>query len=90
MSVSMSLMAMIFYIFISVNAMTYMGLTVMQQFLSATERMSSVFCMEEFEFKREAKCDDKTEVAVKMTDVDIGWGFRLKQESVEEKTLRLK
>jgi len=46
--------------------------------------------MEEFEFKREAKCDDKTEVAVKMTDVDIGWGFRLKQESVEEKTLRLK
>jgi hypothetical protein len=48
MGVSMSLMAMIFYIFISVNSMTYMGLTVLQSFLSAVERMSSVFCMEEF------------------------------------------
>ena len=56
----MSLMAMIFYIFISVNALTYMGLTVVQSFLSAVERMSTVFCMEEFEFKREDTCDDKS------------------------------
>lgn len=60
MKVSMSLMAMIFYIFISVNALTYMGLTVVQSFLSAVERMSTVFCMEEFEFKREDTCDDKS------------------------------
>jgi hypothetical protein len=53
-SVSMSLMAIIFYIFISVNAMTYMGMTVYQQFMSCVQRISEVIEMEEFVFSRNA------------------------------------
>ena len=90
MSVSMSLMAMIFYIFISVNALTYMGLTTLQQFLSCVERMSTVLYMEEFEFtERNTDVPNKADVHVKFDDADVGWGFRVKQESVEEKAKRL-
>jgi len=47
-------MAIIFYIFISVNAMTYMGMTVYQQFMSCVQRISEVIEMEEFVFSRNA------------------------------------
>jgi len=45
--------------------------------------------MEEFEFKRSDTCEDKSQVTVSFDKVDIGWGFRLKQESIEAKKARL-
>ena len=46
--------------------------------------------MEEFEFNREIKVENKEEVALVFEDADIGWGFRVKQESDAEKKLNLK
>ena len=51
--ISISLLAMVFYIFLSVNSFTYYGMTTLQQFLAIISRYSSVFEMGEFEFKRE-------------------------------------
>lgn len=89
-SVSMSLMAIIFYIFISVNSMTYMAMTVYQQFMSCVERISEVIEMEEFVFNRNTDVTNKDEVCLQFKDADIGWGFRVKQESAEDKVNALK
>jgi hypothetical protein len=79
--VSMSIMAIIFYIFLSVNCMTYFGLTIYQQFMSCVQRISEVTEMEEFVFNREVEVINKEEVHLKFKNADIGWGFRVKQES---------
>ena len=80
----------IFYIFISVNAMTYMGMTVYQQFMSCVQRISEVIEMEEFVFSRNADVKNKDEVCLTLKDADIGWGFRVKQESANDKIEALK
>jgi hypothetical protein len=46
---SVSLLAMIYYIFVSVNAMTYYAMTTLQTFFAVVKRLSSVFEMEEYE-----------------------------------------
>jgi hypothetical protein len=46
--VSISMMAMVFYIFISINMMTYVAMNAVQTFLAIVERMSSVYAMEEY------------------------------------------
>ena len=84
-AISMSLLAIIFYIFLSVNAMTYFGLTVYQQFMSCVERTSEVVEMEEFVFNRNIEVINKKEVHIIFEETDIGWGFRVKQESAEDK-----
>ena len=46
--------------------------------------------MEEFEFtKRNTDVSNKADVHVKIDNADVGWGFRVKQESAEEKAKRL-
>ena len=52
---SMSLLAMVFYIFLSVNSMTYMAMTSLQTFLAVIYRISTVFEMAEYEFIRDEK-----------------------------------
>ena len=52
-SVSISVMAMVFFLFISINAMTYYAMTTLQQFSAVIQRMSSVFEMEEYATQRE-------------------------------------
>jgi ABC-type multidrug transport system fused ATPase/permease subunit len=81
-SVSISLMAMIFFLFYSVNIMTYMGLTTLQTFLGILERISSVIQLESYEFKREF--DVKPEdVIVKFDNVDVSWGFKVKDDQAK-------
>jgi len=45
---TISLMAMLFYIFLSVNSLVYYALSTLQQFLAIIERLSQVFELEEF------------------------------------------
>jgi hypothetical protein len=54
---SVSLLAMIYYIFVSVNALTYYAMTTLQTFFAVVKRLSSVFEMEEYESKREEILD---------------------------------
>ena len=72
--VSMSLMAMVFYIFMSANAMTYYGMTSLQQFSAIVLRMSEVFELDEYSFKRNVDAG-KDKALVKFENADISWGF---------------
>jgi hypothetical protein len=81
-SVSISLMAMIFFLFYSVNTFVYMGLTTLQTFLGILERIGSVFQLDSYDFKREV--DVKPEdVIVKFDNVDVSWGFKVKDDQVK-------
>jgi hypothetical protein len=46
--VSMALMAMVYYIFISVNMKTYVAMNALGTFLATIDRMSSVYSLEEY------------------------------------------
>ena len=50
--VSISLLAMTFYIFLSVNSFVYYAMTSLRQFMAILFRYSSVFEMSEYNFKR--------------------------------------
>ena len=63
----MSIMAMIYFIFISVNSMTYWAMTTFQTFLAIISRMGSVFEMEEYVFDRKTDIPSD-EVVVKFED----------------------
>ena len=47
--VTMSMMAMVYFIFVSVNSMTYYAMTTLQTFLGVIYRLSTVFELEEFD-----------------------------------------
>jgi len=46
--------------------------------------------MEEFIFNREVDVKNKDDVLLVFENADIGWGFRVKQESAAEKQQALK
>ena len=83
--ISMSMMAMLFYIFISVNAMTFWAMQIFSEFLSCVRRISQIFKMEEFVFARNIHVEDKNDVHLIFENADIGWGFRKKDKSLEDK-----
>lgn len=44
-----SMLAMLYLVFFSINVLCYFGLTSVQTFLAILERLATVFAMEEFE-----------------------------------------
>jgi len=56
-SILMPTFAMIYFIFLSINALTYMSMMTIQQFFSIIFRMSEVFELEEYQFNREVDVD---------------------------------
>ena len=48
----MSFLAMIYFVFVSVNLFTYLALTNTQNFLAVLFRLSQIYEMEEFDGKR--------------------------------------
>jgi len=58
--------------------------------MSCVERISEVVEMEEFIFNREVDVKNKDDVHLVFENADIGWGFRVKQESAEDKKQALK
>lgn len=52
---SMATLAMLFYIFLSVNSLTYMAMTTLQTFLAVLFRISSVLEMSEYDFSRDTE-----------------------------------
>jgi len=81
-AVSMSLMAMIYFVFLSINSMTYWALTTFQTFLAIIFRMSTIFELEEYEFKRELDVP-RDQVSVEFNKATVSWGFSVKQENAE-------
>jgi heme/copper-type cytochrome/quinol oxidase subunit 2 len=75
--VSMAMMAMVYYIFISVNMMTYVAMNAVATFLATIERMSTVYSLDEYEDQRSVDVEHK-DVKVQMENCDFSWGFKIK------------
>lgn len=73
---SMALLAMVFYIFLSVNSLTYMAMTTMQTFFAVIYRVSTIFEMSEYDFIRDTEVA-KEDVEVSFDHADITWGFKI-------------
>jgi hypothetical protein len=58
--------------------------------MSCVERISEVIDMEEFVFNRNIDVPNKDDVHLIFDNADIGWGFRVKQVSAEDKKKSLK
>ena len=73
----MAMMAMVYYIFISVNMMTYVAMNAVATFLATIERMSTVYSLDEYEDQRSVDVEHK-DVKVQMENCDFSWGFKIK------------
>lgn len=74
---SMSLLAMVFYIFLAVNSMTYMAMTSAQTFFAVIYRISTVFELGEYDFIRNENVS-KDQVEVTFENASLTWGFKIK------------
>jgi hypothetical protein len=54
---SISMLSMVYFVFFSVNVLTYFALTNLQNFLAILQRLSTVFDLEEHEQSRLADID---------------------------------
>ena len=81
-AISMSLMAMLFYMFIGVNMLFYYGLTTLIAFLAVLKRISSIFALDEFHSDRTIPAD-KAQTSVSMHECSFTWGFRVAEKKKE-------
>jgi hypothetical protein len=80
---SVSLLAMVFYIFLSINQMTYMALVSLQTFMAVIYRISTIFELGEYQFIREESVK-KEDVKVEFEQASLTWGFKVKTESADK------
>lgn len=80
----MSLLAMVFFIFLSVNMMFYYSMTTLLAFLAIIKRISSVFAMEEYTSER--TLENGGDAIVKMENCDFSWGFRVSEQRADDKS----
>ena len=73
---SFALLAMIYYLFFSVNSLTYYSMTTINQSLAVMYRLSEVFRMEEHKQTRDLKVVPG-QPCVNMQDASYAWGFRI-------------
>lgn len=83
-AISMALLAMVFFIFLSVNMMFYYSMTTLLSFLAIVNRISSIFEMEEYASDRSLEGGDKS--LIKLEDCDFSWGFRVSEQRAEDKS----
>ena len=81
---SFALVAMIYYLFFSVNGLTYYSMTTIQQALAVAGRLSEVFRMEEYKRSREEQCVSGQPV-IKLDKMDYAWGFRVADNQADVK-----
>lgn len=80
-AMSMSLLAMVFFVFLSVNMFFYYAMTTLQAFLAIIRRVSSVFDLEEHASKRsETTGGGDDQPFIKFDNCDFSWGFRVAEE----------
>lgn len=53
MAQSLGLLAMVFYLFFGINVFAFTGLTAFQQYLAIINRLSQVFCLDEYRQTRD-------------------------------------
>ena len=79
------MLSMIYFVFFSVNVLTYFALTNVQNFLAILERLSTVFEMEEHSKSRKSSNIPSNDVKVHFQNCAFSWGFRVKENQKESK-----
>ena len=77
------LLALLYYLFFSVNSLTYYALTTINQALAVTYRLSEVFRMEEQKLTRQPAEQDKP--AIQLEKMEYAWGFRVADDQAKNK-----
>jgi hypothetical protein len=70
----MGLLALVFYLFFGINVFAFSGLLALQQFLSILNRLSQVFCLDQYQQARNEKVSYE-KVGVELKDASFSWGF---------------
>lgn len=70
---------MIYYLFFSVNSMTYYAMNTINQSLAVIGRISEIFRMEEYENTRDLIVDHSKPV-VEIIEGQYAWGFRISEQ----------
>lgn len=73
------MLAMIYFVFFSINVTFYFGLTNVQNFLAILQRLSTVFNMEEYQSILDTNVEEK-DVMIKIKDGAYSWGFRVSDD----------
>ena len=75
---SFTVLAIIYYLFFSVNSLAYYALTTLNQASAVINRLSEVFCMEEYVSTREEQVN-LNEPAIHIEQGEYAWGFRIEE-----------
>jgi len=85
----LSILSIIYIVFFQVNLLLYFGIVTSMSFLAIVERLASVFGMEEHNITRHEKPMGENEDAiVEIKDGSYSWGFRVKENQVDDKKAR--
>ena len=86
---SFTLLAMIYYLFFSVNSLTFYSMSTLNQASAVIYRLSEVFRMEEHERTRSEHFVDG-EPAIDIKGAEYAWGFCMKSSKGESSSFRAK
>jgi ABC-type transport system involved in cytochrome bd biosynthesis fused ATPase/permease subunit len=81
--ISISILAMVYFVFFSVNIITYFALTNVQSFLAILFRLSEIIGMEEQQTQR---ITNGPEVLISIQNASFSWGFRVKDVQKDSKS----
>ena len=80
---SFALLALIYFLFFSVNSMTYYAMSTNSTAMGVTARLADIFKMEEHKSKRkEAK--RVSDIKIKIENAEFTWGFRVKEDQMNQ------
>lgn len=85
-AVSLSLLSMVFYMFISINQLFYYGMTALVSFLAVIRRISCIFDLEEYQSDRTVPLAEGDNAIIELNNCCFSWGFRVamrEQEAAE-------
>lgn len=76
-SIFMVMLGLVYYLFISVNALTYYSLQTVFKFLKIVLNLSSLYELDNFEEPQETKGLMEEKIQVTYDDVSISLGFKV-------------
>ena len=80
---------MVYFIFFSINSLTYYALSTFQYFLAVLDRLADVFKMEEFQKKRH-EIVRRDLARLILNDATFTWGYAVKKDQKKNSIKNIK
>jgi ABC-type multidrug transport system fused ATPase/permease subunit len=84
----LSILSVVYFVFFSINTITYFALVNIQSFLAILFRISKVMEMEEKEPTLMLENGTSDDVSIEFKDASFSWGYRVKENQDKEKIKR--